>query len=456
VNLAVGLSGQRDGLRFAGSHRRLDRRLRTGRTDPCAQVHVLPPPHHDGHTQDLIIYVAGIVSSLVGGRADNAVLRVSNHADTWLASGIHAVAQLIDKEWGVVQDPSGGRLMAKTLVLIIAVLTLGALPLAQAPPAFEIPVVRGNGLPPPSWTPGAVTVTPDNLEVLPVQGQVYLVAGAGGNIVVQAGTDGLLVVDTGHVETSEQVLALIEQHFRSVIRFVINTSADPDHIGGNALIAGAGVAQSSRSGGGGRLGGSPAGAQIYAHEAVLNWLSAPTGQQAALPFEFWPTDTYFTDEKQLFFNGEAIQILHQPAAHTDGDSVVFFRRSDVVAAGDVYTSFGYPVFDPARGGSYQGSINALNRLLELAIPDFHAEGGTYIVPGHGHISDEVDVAEYRNMATIIRDRVQDALDRGLSLEETKASRPTLDYDGRYVETAGAWTTERFVDAVYHDLTAAAR
>ena len=340
-------------------------------------------------------------------------------------------------------------------VLIVAVLTAGAVPLAQGPQAPEIPVVRGNGLPPPSWTPGAVTVA-DGLEVLPVQGQVYMVAGAGGNIVVQAGDDGLLVVDTGQAEVSEQVLTLLQQHFGRIIRFVINTSADSDHIGGNATLAGAGVAQSSRRGGGGRLGGAPSGAQVYAHEAVLNRLAAPTGQQAALPFEFWPTDTYFTDEKQLFFNGEAIQILHQPAAHTDGDSVVFFRRSDVVAAGDVYTSFGYPVFDPERGGSYQGSIDALNGLLELAIPDFHAEGGTYIVPGHGHISDEVDVAEYRNMATIIRDRVQYALDSGMSLEEMKASRPTLDYDGRYVETAGEWTTDRFLDAVYRDLAGSAR
>ena len=267
-------------------------------------------------------------------------------------------------------------------VLVTAMLGFEALPLAQGRPAPEIPVVRGNGLPPPSWTPGSVTVV-DGFEVLPVQGQVYMVAGAGGNIVVQVGDDGLLVVDTGTTETSEQVLALLQQHFGRVVRFVINTSADPDHIGGNATIAGAGVAQNSRPGGGGRLGGAPSGAQIYAHEAVLNRLAAPTGRPSAQPFEFWPTDTYFTNEKQLFFNGEAIQILHQPAAHTDGDSIVFFRRSDVVAAGDVYTSLGYPVFDSERGGSYQGSIDALNRLLAIAIPDFHAEGGTYIVPGTG-------------------------------------------------------------------------
>ena len=335
----------------------------------------------------------------------------------------------------------------------IAVCAYEAVPRAQDSAPSPIGVVRGNGAPPPSWTPGAVREGPGNLEVLPVQGQVYMVAGAGGNIVVQSGDDGLLVVDTGTDETSAETLALIEQYFNRTIRFVINTNADSDHVGGNATIAGAGVAQSSRAGGGGRLGGAPAGAQIYAHEAVLNRLAAPTGQPSALPFAFWPTDTYFTDEKQLFFNGEAVQILHQPSAHSDGDSFVFFRRSDVVAAGDIYSTRSYPVFDTARGGSYQGIIDALNRLLEITIPDFHAEAGTYVVPGHGHISDEIDVAEYRNMATIIRDRVADLIDKGLTLEEGRAARPTLDYDGRYFETAGDWTADRFLEAVYQELSA---
>jgi glyoxylase-like metal-dependent hydrolase (beta-lactamase superfamily II) len=345
-----------------------------------------------------------------------------------------------------------------SLVLAIGALYVASFA-AQVHPVEQIGLVRGNGAPPPSWTPGAVTVSPDNIEVLPVQGQVYLVAGGGGNIVVQAGNDGLLVVDTGATKASELVLALLREHFDGPIRHIINTSTDADHVGGNALLSGSGVSQNARArrgaelGRGVRLGSS---AQIYAHEAVLNRLAAPTGQQPLMPFAFWPTDTYFTSEKQLFFNGEAVKILYQPAAHTDGDSIVFFRRSDVVVTGDIYSTQSYPVFDPTRGGSYQGLITALNQVLEITIPDFHAEGGTYVVPGHGHISDEVDVAEYRNMATIIRDRVQNLINKGMTLDQVKAARPTLDYDGRFMETAGEWTADRFLEAVYQDLVDAAR
>jgi glyoxylase-like metal-dependent hydrolase (beta-lactamase superfamily II) len=329
--------------------------------------------------------------------------------------------------------------------------TVATRPAAQGGTA-QIGQIPGNGPPPPSWQPGAVTTTPTGLQILPVQGQVFLVAGAGGNIVVQSGDDGLFVVDTGRTETSEDVLALLRQHFNRTIRFIVNTSADADHVGGNMTLAGAGVAQTARQGGGGILGGPPAGAQIYAHEKVLNRLSAPTGQQARLPFAYWPTDTFFTDEKQLFFNGEAIQIRYSPAAHTDGDVFVFFRRSDVIATGDVFGTRSFPVFDADAGGTYQGMIDGLNQILEYTIPDFNAEAGTYVVPGHGHIGDEIDVAEYRNLATIVRDRVQDLIKKGMTLEQVKAARPTFDYDGRYAATAGTWTTDRFIEAVYRDLS----
>jgi glyoxylase-like metal-dependent hydrolase (beta-lactamase superfamily II) len=337
-------------------------------------------------------------------------------------------------------------------VFALAFFSVALRPAAQTAPTSQIGQIPGNGPPPPSWRPGAVTVTPTGLQLLPVQGNVFLLAGAGGNIVVQAGDDGLFVVDTGRTDVSQQVLTLLQQHFNKVIRFIVNTSADLDHVGGNATLAAAGVAQNARQGGGGVLGGPPAGAQIYAHERVLNRLSAPTGQQAQLPFAFWPTDTFFTEEKQLFFNGEAIQIRFNPAAHSDGDVFVFFRRSDVIAAGDVFSTRSFPVFDPAAGGTYQGMIDALNQLLDYTIPDFNAEAGTYVVPGHGHIGDEIDVAEYRNLATIIRDRVQDLIKKGMTLEQVKAARPTLDYDGRYAATAGEWTTDRFIEAVYRDLS----
>jgi glyoxylase-like metal-dependent hydrolase (beta-lactamase superfamily II) len=179
-------------------------------------------------------------------------------------------------------------------------------------------------------------------------------------------------------------------------------------------------------------------------------MSAPSGQPSPRPFAAWPTETFFAEDKEIFFNDEAIQIIHQPG-HTDGDVLVFFRRSDVVASGDVFTTTSYPVIDTANGGSVQGIIDALNRLLDVTIPKDKAEGGTYVVPGHGRLSDEADVVEFRDMLTIVRDRVQDLVSKGKTLAEVKAARPTLDYDGRYGATTGSWTTDMFVEAVYREL-----
>ena len=188
------------------------------------------------------------------------------------------------------------------------------------------------------------------------------------------------------------------------------------------------------------------GARVIAHERVLARMSAPTGQQSPAPFGAWPTETFFGDDKEIFFNNEAIQLLHQPSAHTDGDIVVFFRRSDVVSAGDLFVTTSYPVIDAPNGGSLQGVIDGLNRIIDLTIPKDKEEGGTYVIPGHGRISDEADVVEYRDMVTIVRDRVQDLIRKGMTLAQVKAARPTLDYDGRYGSSAA------FIDAVYRDLT----
>jgi len=158
------------------------------------------------------------------------------------------------------------------------------------------------------------------------------------------------------------------------------------------------------------------------------------------------SETFFTADKEIYFNNEAIQLLYQPGAHTDGDVVVFFRKSDVIAAGDVFITTGYPVIDRARGGSIQGFIDGLNRIIDVAIPKDKEEGGTYVVPGHGRLADEADVVEYRDMATIVRDRIQDLIRRGLNLDAVKAARPTLDYDGRYGDP------DRFVEAIYSDLS----
>jgi glyoxylase-like metal-dependent hydrolase (beta-lactamase superfamily II) len=290
------------------------------------------------------------------------------------------------------------------------------------------------------------------VHVLHVQGNVYMLVGAGGNITVQIGDDGVLLVDTSYEQMSSKVVAAIRTLSNKPIRYIINTHVHADHIGGNAPIAKLGATIA-----GGNMGvGANTGAAIIAHENVLNRMSAPTGQQASSPSAAWPTDTYFTRKKELFFNGEAIEIIHQPSAHTDGDSIVFFRRSDVVSAGDLFLTTTFPVIDLQRGGNIHGIVEALNHILDITIPKDKQEGGTYVIPGHGRLCDEADVLEYRDMVTIVRDRIQDMVTRGMTLAQVKAARPTLDYDGQYGANTGPWTTEMFIDAVYKNLSTKAK
>jgi len=270
-----------------------------------------------------------------------------------------------------------------------------------------------------------------------------MLIGAGANITVQVGDEGVLLVDTGARGTSDAVLAAIRQFTDKPIRILVDSSVDDDHTGGNEPIAKVG-----RWFGGnapGNFGLPTTAARVVSHERVLARMSAPTGRQAPAPFGAWPTETFFTADKEIYFNNEAIQLLHQPGAHTDGDVVVFFRKSDVIAAGDVFVTTGYPVIDRARGGTIQGFIDGLNRIIDVAIPKDKEEGGTYVVPGHGRLADEADVVEYRDMVTIVRDRIRDLIRRGLTLEQVKAARPTLDYDGRY------GTPDAFIAAIYGDL-----
>ena len=156
-------------------------------------------------------------------------------------------------------------------------------------------------------------------------------------------------------------------------------------------------------------------------------------------------------EWSIFSNGEAVQLVHVESAHSDGDTIVFFRRSDVVSTGAIFDASGYPRFDPARGGSIAGVVEGLNRVLDITVPGENQEGGTVVVPGRGRLSDETDVANYRDMVTIIRDRVRAMVAKGLSLEQVQQATPTSDYDGLF-EPRGDWTREMFVEAIYRDLT----
>ncbi len=290
--------------------------------------------------------------------------------------------------------------------------------------------------------------TSGQIHTVHVQGNVHMLVGAGANIIVQAGEEGVLVIDTGLGPRGSDVLAAIRRISTKPIRIVINTHVHADHSGANEMLAAAG-----RSLGGNAPGNSGLPletARVLAHENVLKRMSAPSGEPSPRPFAAWPTETFFAEDKELFFNDEAIQLIHQPG-HTDGDVLVFFRRSDVVASGDLFTTTSYPVIDAQNGGSVHGVIDGLNRLLDITIPKDKEEGGTYVIPGHGRLADEADVVEFRDMVTIIRDRIQDLVTKGKTLAEVKAAKPTGDYDGRYGATAGPSTTDMFIEAVYREL-----
>lgn len=288
-----------------------------------------------------------------------------------------------------------------------------------------------------------------------VQGNVYMLSSPEGNITLQVGEEGVLVVDAGPAAMSAQVLSAIQAISSAPIRYVVNTDPHPEHTGGNRTLFAEGetiaggdvvnaVGESSRTG-----------AVVIGHENTMMRMTQPDlGGSRDLPFGAYPTDIYIGARKDLFMNGEGVRIEHVPGAHTDGNSIVFFRRSDVISTGDVFTTVAYPVIAVDQGGTIQGEIDALNTLLRMAIPAAKSEGGTYIVPGRGRLTDMADVAYYRDMVTIIRDRIRDMKSKGMTLEQVQAARPTRDYDGRWGATTGPWTTDMFVAAVYRTVTTA--
>ena len=329
------------------------------------------------------------------------------------------------------------------------------------------------------------------VHILPVQGNVYMLVADGANLTASVGEEGVLLVNTGSAEMSDTILAALNELANSVvtpptantcfgancpgawgwsspfinsvisspvpakpIRYIVNTSAAPYHIGGNERLATSGFFP--RGGGfGGAIANPGRAASVIAHENVLFRMSVPPGGsgESPTPATAWPTDTFFDEFHKLpaFFNGEAVIVYHEPAANTDGDSIVFFRHSEVISAGDIFSTVSYPVIDIENGGSIQGVLAGLNHILDLAVAEYRAQGGTWIIPGRGRLSDTADVASYRNMVTMIRDRVQDMINRGLTLDEVQAARPTMDFDGRYGSNTGPWTTAMFVEAVYSSL-----
>ena len=273
----------------------------------------------------------------------------------------------------------------------------------------------------------------DGLEVLQVRPNFFMIAGAGSNIAVQVGDDGVVVVDAGSAASAPAVIAAIKRISPKPVRYVIDTGPDADHVGGNEAL--------SKAGDQFFPGTRPAGARpdalrsvasIVAAEGVAQHMTA--GADSGRALVGLPTESFHYARKYFYLNNEAIEVLHQPAAHTDSDVFAFFRRSDVVVAGDVLDTRRFPVIDIEHGGSIEGEIAALNRLADLAVPSVPVvsrEAGTVVIPGHGRLCDQFDVVDYRDMITIIRDRIQDMARKGMSLDQVKAARPTRDYDGRY-------------------------
>ena len=304
------------------------------------------------------------------------------------------------------------------------------------------------------------TTLRDRLVVIPVQGNIYLIGGAGANLALQVSDEGLLLVDTGDLAAADNVIAETAKFAPRKLRWIINTAGDLDHTGGNGKIAKTGTAGQGGFGGGGGGGGGGQGgafngngAGVIAFENVLKRMSAPTGQTASRPIDDQPTDTFFTARKNFWYGNEPIEMWNQPAGHSDGDLIVFFRKSDVIVAGDILAADRYPYIDRKNGGSMQGIIDGLNRIVGTAVPQYNQQGGTRIIPGHGRVMNQSDVVEYRDMATIIRDRIAMLAKAGKTLDEVKAARPTLDYDGNYGSNAGPWTTAMFIEEVYHEVAA---
>jgi glyoxylase-like metal-dependent hydrolase (beta-lactamase superfamily II) len=294
---------------------------------------------------------------------------------------------------------------------------------------------------------------PDDNDVhsLHVQGNVWMLHGGGVNAAVQIGDEGVLVVDTMTAGLADKMIAEIKKLAGGKpIRWIVNTQLDPDHTGGNAKVAEAG--ESIIAGNfAGQAGQAAANfAKVLTHENVE---ARMVKMQPALPTQALPTDTFFTDEFEIHFNGEAVQFIHIPNAHTDGDVMVFFRKSDVLVAGDAFNTVNFPVVDTEDGGSLDGVVKTLNRILDVTVPEDKQEGGTYVIPGHGRLTDEADVVEYRDMMTIIRDRVQSAIDKGMTIEQVKAARLVRDYEGRYGAARGAATADAFVETAYRSLKA---
>jgi glyoxylase-like metal-dependent hydrolase (beta-lactamase superfamily II) len=297
------------------------------------------------------------------------------------------------------------------------------------------------------------------LDIIPVRPPtVYMIAGAGSNIVVHVGWMGVVLVDTGSMGNADKVLAAINRIAPGKrIRFIIDTNGDPDHVANNEPLAQSGKnlmlyvpADEAPNGGfgGSDLETNKGAAGVMAHENVLSRMQ--NTKEFNYPSFAWPTEPFSgARTKGMYLNGDGVQVIWQPKAHTDGDALVRFLRTDVIATGDLIDMRHFPVIDTDHGGTINGEISALTRLIDTSIgpvPLTWHEDRTLIVPGHGRLLDQGDVVEYRDMLTMVHDRVADLIKKGRNVEQVKAANPTDGYNSQYGKDPAL--RDAFVTAVF--------
>jgi cyclase len=259
-----------------------------------------------------------------------------------------------------------------------------------------------------AWTtsvvPAALSQTPDwdaiEIKAHQVTPNFYYLEGSGGNIGLLVGDDGIIMIDDQFAPLSTKILAAIRGISNKPIRFLVNTHVHGDHTGGNANFGGMGI-------------------PIVSSDNVYLRLSQGGSSKAALPV------LTFGASVTLHLNGEEVSVVLMPPAHTDGDSYIYFRGSDVIHAGDVFRTIAYPRVDTANGGTFEGSLQALQMLIDAAGPN------TKIVPGHGVVSTRDDVKAFRDMAIEVRERVSKLVREGKTLDEIVAAKPTADLDAKW-------------------------
>lgn len=257
------------------------------------------------------------------------------------------------------------------------------------------------------------------IKVHPVAGQVYYLEGSGGNIGLFVGDDGVFLIDDQYAPLTDKIVIAIRTISDKPIRFLVNTHMHPDHTGGNENF--------------GKMG-----ALIFGHDNVRS-------QMALAAYKEAPPLVTFGEDISFHINGETVHVFKTPDAHTNGDSYIVFRGSNVVHTGDIYRTTSYPYIDIANGGSFLGAIKALDLLIEVSDAD------TKIIPGHGVLSNVAEVRAWRDMLLVIRDRVKSSIEAGRSLDEAKAAGLTTEFDARWESGRRIGSAGALIEAAYKDL-----